>query len=452
MKDTASASRKRYILLVENSADDAELIRQALGYADGDAALECVADEPSLVEALQRADWDVVLSDTKMPVLDIEQVLDKVAALDRDIPVIIVSGHISEERAVALIKRGAHDYVSKDHLGRLPVAIDRECEAARTRSRLARHERILANVTSRLPGYIFQRMQSVDGTFRFTYLSESLRAQFGVDPDRLMANPGDFWELVHPDDRDGLSTVFAEAHARVESYHAEYRAVLPDGRTCWVRVQAQPTRLANGDVVWDGIGLDISAEKTARERLNYMAYFDEVTGLPNRHLFFDRLDQAIRQCDRNGGGLALHMVDLDQFKQVNDTLGHAAGDLLLRQVAERLSGVIRQSDTLARIGGDEFVLMQTGVNQVAAAENLARKLLASLAEPFWIDGQPVEVQISIGIVCHGPMFPLPDETDVRTALIKRADQALYDAKSRGRNTWCVYRQALADFVNGSASA
>ncbi len=445
MKDTASASRKRHILLVEDSADDAERVRQALGYAHGDTALECVADEPSLVEALQRADWDVVLSSANMSVLDIDQVLDRVAAVNRDIPVIIVSGQISDERAVALIKRGARDYVSGVHLERLPVAIERECE-------VARHERIMANVTSRLPGYIFQRVQSVDGTFRFTYLSESLRVQFGVDPDHLMANPDDFWDLIHPDDRDALASVFAEAHARVEPYYTEYRAILPDGRTRWVRVQAQPTRLANGDVVWDGIGLDISAEKTARERLNYMAHFDEVTGLANRHLFFDRLDQIIRQGERSGAGLALHMVDLDQFKQVNDTLGHAAGDLLLRQVAERLSDMIRQSDTLARIGGDEFVLMQTGVKQVAAAENLARKLLASLTEPFRIDGHSVEVQISIGIVCYGSMFTLPDEADVRTALIKRADQALYDAKSCGRNTWCVYSQRLADFVSGSASA
>ncbi|MCS3903496.1 diguanylate cyclase (GGDEF)-like protein/PAS domain S-box-containing protein [Methylohalomonas lacus] len=452
MKDTASALCKRNILLVEDSANDAELIRQALDYADGDAALECVADEPSLIEALQRADWDVVLSDAKMPELDIEQVLDRIATLGHDIPVIIVSGRISDDRAVALIKHGAHDYVSKDHLERLPLAIERECEAAKTRTRLARHERIMANVTSRLPGYIFQRMQSVDGTFHFTYLSESLREQFGVDPDRLMANPEDFWELIHPDDRDALASVFAEAHARIEPYYTEYRAVLPDGRTSWVRVQAQPTRLANGDVVWDGIGLDISAEKTARERLNYMAYFDEVTGLPNRHLLFDRLDQAIRQCDRSSNNLALHMIDLDQFKQVNDTLGHAAGDRLLHQVAERLSGVIRQTDTLARIGGDEFVLMQTGVNQIAAAENLAGKLLANLAEPFRFDTHSVEVQISIGIAFYGSMFALPDETDVRTALIKRADQALYDAKSQGRNTWCLYRQAWAGAVDGSARA
>jgi len=311
--------------------------------------------------------------------------------------------------------------------------------------RLIDNERLLADIARRIPGYIFQRVQSPDGSFRFTYLSESLLEQFGIDPEPLKADPANFWAYIHPDDREFLAQVLANAHAELAPYHSEYRAILPDDRVVWVRVKAPPTRLGNGDVVWDGIGLDVTAEKSAQEQLNYLAYFDSVTGLPNRHLFFDRLGQAIKQAGRSNAGFALHMLDLDNFKEVNDTYGHVAGDILLRQVAKRLSENLRESDTLARFGGDEFTLIQVGVMKLSAAEHLADKLLAALEQPFVVEGWSLQVQVSIGIVCFGTLFPDMNAEDDQAELIRRADAVLYDAKSRGRGIYRCYADGLQVF-------
>ncbi len=164
-----------------------------------------------------------------------------------------------------------------------------------------------------------------------------------------------------------------------------------------------------------------------------LANFDSLTGLPNRNLLFEHLRKSLQQARRQWRMLALLLVDLDGFKEVNDTFGHDMGDELLRQVAERLRQCIRATDTAARLGGDEFIIMLTDLEQAAAAEAVARKLIARLAEPVSLSEMTATVTASVGIALYRPEWPA--NLDMGMVLLRRADAAMYEAKRAGKNDW-----------------
>jgi diguanylate cyclase (GGDEF)-like protein/PAS domain S-box-containing protein len=172
---------------------------------------------------------------------------------------------------------------------------------------------------------------------------------------------------------------------------------------------------------------DITAHKLAEERIQRVAHHDSLTGLPNRLLFNDRLDQAIRHAKRNRLGFALLYLDLDRFKPVNDTLGHAAGDELLKEAAARIGRQVRESDTVARVGGDEFVVILLDIAERRQAQAVARKIAASLAASFHLGSakQDVEIGTSVGIAMY------PEDALDADALVKAADGAMYRAKQLG---------------------
>jgi diguanylate cyclase (GGDEF)-like protein/PAS domain S-box-containing protein len=187
-----------------------------------------------------------------------------------------------------------------------------------------------------------------------------------------------------------------------------------------------------------GTGRDITEQKRVEEQIRHMAQHDALTGLPNRMLLHDRIGQAIAQAERNRGVLALLFIDLDRFKTVNDSLGHPVGDRLLKTVAERLAACTRGSDTIARIGGDEFVVLLSGLDQPEDARYVAQKVLDALSEPVTVTGHELKVTPSIGI-CAYPH----DGEDVET-LMRNADTAMYHAKQMGRNNYQFFTQAMND--------
>jgi len=164
-----------------------------------------------------------------------------------------------------------------------------------------------------------------------------------------------------------------------------------------------------------------------------LANFDHLTGLPNRNLLFEHLRKSLQQARRQRRMLALLLVDLDGFKKVNDTFGHDMGDELLRQIAERLRQCIRATDTAARLGGDEFTIVLTDLEQAEAAEAVARKLVARLAEPVLQGEMTATVTASVGIALYHPEWPA--NLDMGMALLRRADAAMYEAKRAGKNNW-----------------
>ena len=174
---------------------------------------------------------------------------------------------------------------------------------------------------------------------------------------------------------------------------------------------------------------DVSEQKLAIKRIEQLAHYDELTHLPNRSLFYDRLGQAITMAKRNRRSIALMYIDLDGFKNVNDTLGHHMGDLLLVQTAERLRLCVRESDTLARIGGDEFTILLNDAHERENMEMVAQKVINSIDQPFYLEGHVAQIGASIGIARY------PDDAPTSGTLLIVADKAMYAAKAAGKNTY-----------------
>jgi diguanylate cyclase (GGDEF)-like protein/PAS domain S-box-containing protein len=182
---------------------------------------------------------------------------------------------------------------------------------------------------------------------------------------------------------------------------------------------------------------DITQRKAAEDEIKHLAFYDPLTRLPNRRLLIDRLQQAMAASARSGRQGALLFLDLDKFKTLNDTLGHDKGDLLLQQVAQRLSICIREGDTVSRFGGDEFVVMLSDLSTIleetaTQAETVGQKILATLCQPYDLDGHPYQCTASIGITVFS------NHQSTHFELLKQADLAMYEAKATGRNTLCFY--------------
>jgi diguanylate cyclase (GGDEF)-like protein/PAS domain S-box-containing protein len=213
-----------------------------------------------------------------------------------------------------------------------------------------------------------------------------------------------------------------------------------DGTRKWVLMNVRATRNADGVVVHDGTVEDITERKLAQQQVNYLAYYDALTGLPNRMLLRDRLNTAVAAASRRGCGAALLFLDLDRFKIINDSLGHSVGDLLLQQVASRLKKEIREEDSVARVGGDEFLIVLTsaeGVDQVTA---IATRIVESVTGEFVIQGHSLNITCSLGI----SMFP--EHGQDGEALIKNADAAMYAAKEQGCNAFCFFTDEMNTLV------
>jgi diguanylate cyclase (GGDEF)-like protein/PAS domain S-box-containing protein len=195
----------------------------------------------------------------------------------------------------------------------------------------------------------------------------------------------------------------------------------------------------DGQVIrYIGVFYDLSEQKRTEEHIHHLAYYDSLTDLPNRQLFIDRCELALEKVRRNHQSLAVLFLDLDRFKHVNDSLGHPVGDELLRAVAQRLKNTLRHGDTVARLGGDEFIVLLEDTGSHAVVENVARKILAGLDQPFMTQDHKLEIGTSIGISCY------PEDGEDATALIKHADLALYQAKGQGRGNFQFYDVRLTE--------
>jgi len=242
--------------------------------------------------------------------------------------------------------------------------------------------------------------------------------------------------FVHPED---ALIVASETQKAIEtsdpyfSHELEHRIVYNDGGIGYISVRYFIVKDDQGHTIKTyGVNQDITERKQTEEKILQMAYHDSLTGLPNRKLFSDRLGIALAQAQRNQKTVGIAMLDLDNFKKVNDTLGHDVGDLLLMATTERLITALRKSDTVARFGGDEFLLILPNLNEIEDAIQVAQKIVDSFSKPFLIDTHQLPVTTSIGIA----FYPL-DGTDEGT-LLKNADIAMYQAKQAGRARYQIY--------------
>lgn len=282
--------------------------------------------------------------------------------------------------------------------------------------------------------------------YALSYISPNIE-RYGYSSGELLAEPTRWTELIEPSDLpDMMSSLQSLTDGEISEAHAEFRLIRPDGTPVWFDGHSRGFHDGGSELIAiEGVITDITERKRAAQEIERMAQTDPLTGLVNRGAFLEKLAEACTSAGTRSAPFALHFIDLDYFKPVNDTFGHPAGDALLKAVAGRLRRSVRESDIVARFGGDEFAVLQTDLPSARFAESVADKICKAISEPYMITGNKIEVSASIGVNCHHDGAARPDE------ILARADLALYRAKEDGRNRVCIYTHAL-EASEGTAMA
>ena len=274
-----------------------------------------------------------------------------------------------------------------------------------------------------------------DAALRLTFVSEACHRSLGITPASLVGRQ--LRELLLPLGSAPLPEAsIAALAARGPFHNAVFRCHAGSGEPRVLRVAGKALSEGEQIVGYRGIATDITAEVAALEQARFLAHHDALTGLPNRVLMNERLREIVARSRRHGTRAAVLCLDLDGFKEVNDSMGHSSGDLLLARCAERLRACLRGSDSVARQGGDEFTVLQTDVDGLADIEGLCQRIVTVLAEPFDLDGREAHVTVSIGVAVA------PADGHDPAQLLQRADMALYRAKNGGRNRFCFFEAGM----------
>lgn len=295
----------------------------------------------------------------------------------------------------------------------------------------ARYKQLLGSVTD----YIYT-VRVKHGKAIATEHGHGCIAVTGYSPEEYQADPQLWYEIVYSEDLEPVRNQTAQILTEGKAEPLEHRIIHKNGELRWVRNTPVVRKDAHGQIVsYDGLISDITERKHAEEKVNYQAFHDLLTGLPNRALYNQRLLEALTKAQHQGHHLAVMFLDLDRFKTINDTLGHAIGDLLLQQVAQRICHCLRQNDTLSRWGGDEFTLLLPQIHTPDDAVHVAQRIIAALKPVFDLDGHPLHITTSIGMA----VYP-QDGQDMET-LLGNADVALYQAKEQ-RSTYRMYSATM----------
>ncbi len=376
--------------------------------------------------------YDLLIIDYHMPRCGGMDVIRRLSSRGAHPPAIMVTGEGNEEVAVEALKLGAADYIVKDvemkYLDLLPAVIDKvmsKQQLVRERQQMFEEvreseERYRKLVELSPDGIALH----VDGKFVFVN-PVGARLIGASKPEDL--NGRSIFDVVHPDFKEVESSRLRRLEQGESSLPwIEEKLVRLDGREIDIEVSAVPFSFRGKQAV-QVIFRDIKERKLTEKKLEYLALYDPLSDLPNRTLFFDRLNQAIALAKRHSYPFALMFLDLDGFKQVNDSMGHDIGDMMLKEVAQRLTNCLRKSDTVARMGGDEFTVILTKVEMAGDAKIVAEKVIACMSNPFHLKGYDCSITVSIGI----SLYP-SDSIDGET-LFKHADTAMYRVKERGKN-------------------
>ncbi len=357
---------------------------------------------------------------------------------------------------IGLLTRGALDgplrVAAVVALGLVVVcASARQAMMLRDRERVIGRERQLTDeltvaeaqyrsVVERVPGVVYVAEAGQHG--RWHFVSPKIEELLGYSPEEWVSDPTLWLSRIHPGDRDRM--ILAEVDAKERSGEKgrwEYRLIARDGHVVWViDDEAVIARDLDGrPKMVQGILVDISDRKDLEDQLRHQALHDPLTGLANRALFVDRVSHALVRRQR-ATGLAVLFVDLDDFKAINDSLGHASGDELLRLAAERIAGVLRAEDTACRIGGDEFACLLENADR-DRADRVAKRILAALAKPFQVGDRTAKLSASIGITIRDTAI-VGDAAEAADAMLRDADTAMYVAKSHGKEVVEIFERGM----------
>ena len=442
-------TRISHILVV----DDDEPLRRSLPHllAAPGRRFDLAGSLAEAVESLPRRHYDLILLDHRLPDGSGLSVLDWLAENQRDDAVVMLSGEDGIDVAIGALRRGADDFLRKPyHLAQIQHTVDKALHKAglertnrRIGLRLKESERLYRYLVESSPDIVFM----LDPQGRFRYVNPRVQSLLGYERRQLLGRA--IAEIADADDRARLQELYCnpEQPSR-EALRLELKLQRnpagPAGKADVLTFSLNTEPVLGRDardgrrrlIGTYGVARDISDRKRAEEMIVYQAYHDQLTRLPNRLLFHDRLELALAQAQRRGCSLAVLFIDLDRFKLVNDTYGHGEGDHLLRGVASRLRQSLRKGDTLARVGGDEFLALLPDLSSPNDAEGIALKILQTLHEPFQLKHGDFRVTVSVGIAVY------PKDGEVADLLIQHADIAMYQVKRSGKNGHCFFGPEL----------
>ncbi len=276
---------------------------------------------------------------------------------------------------------------------------------------------------------ISEVVYSLDENAVITYISPNIEPISGYSPSEVIGKR--LIEFIDEEDFTSRINKIKEIMSE-RNETADFLFLTKSGETRWLRTTGRPILKDNCVIGMRGTLIDITERKRVEEELVFMATHDQLTSLSNRALFNDRLAVELARTRRNPKKLAVMLLDLDEFKEINDTLGHSFGDKLLKAIAKRLSGLLRESDTVARMGGDEFLLLLSEVVHVNDVVNIAQKIIDAIRKPISVDGHKLNITTSLGIAVY------PEDGRDANTLIKNADIAMYNVKKHGRNGYHLF--------------
>lgn len=446
------SQNQQQILIVDDDPVILKSLKDLLAVR-GYPADTAVGGKEAIIQLDQKA-YDVILLDLHMPYVTGHDVMTHIKNNRIDTSVIIVSGETSFESARDAVSKGAYDFLRK------PYAADEliiTLSNALKEKRLQKQNRLMQmqlRESERLHRYLVDTSPDIiyilDPEGNFTFINERVESLLGFAKNELIGKH--YSLLVHHDDLEQAKYVFNERRiGKRASRNVELRLKCKDdGAPRFFETRTLPIELSSMGIYANtdnekrktylgtyGVARDVTDRKLAEETINFQAYHDLLTKLPNRALLRDRLSLAISQAKRENEMLAVMFLDLDRFKNINDSLGHMIGDELLQQVSTRLKSCLREGDTLARFGGDEFTLLLPKVGQVREdVSAIAQKITSILKDPFMIDGHELYVSVSIGIAMY------PQDGNNMESLIKHADVAMYHVKGRGKNGYQFYSNEM----------
>ena len=498
------SGRSLNILIIEDVAVDVELTLFALEAANLSFTYDITATAIECQKYLQEKNYDVVLSDYRLPSFNGLQAFNFLKQSGQDIPFILITGSLGEESAVECIKAGMTDYVLKDRLFRLPSVLQRALQefALRQQQKVAiakieqqawretiinrivqamRETLVLEDVLQTTADLLHEALQVTyclifqpdsSQRMRVNYVNKSIREH----KDQIHGLDCDFYEhyqdeltqgkqvAIHPlsEDIEQKTKKVAEKYGiqslmitplfyqqiymgGISLYQMDRKRVWSDNELSLVQAIADQCAIAiHQSELYQNAQSELMERKKMEAQLRHDAFHDALTGLPNRSLFLDRLNHALQLSQRRAHlnpenlpeQFGVLFLDLDRFKVINDSLGHLAGDQLLKIVAQRLVDCLRGGDTVARLGGDEFVMLLEGIQDVNDVIEVVHRIQDTLKMPILIEGNEIFVSTSIGIALNATGYNQPDQ------LLRDADTAMYRAKEQGRDRCEVFNPTM----------
>lgn len=450
------------ILIVDDDLRMRNSIRDLLETYDMNSTL--AKDGQEALEQLRNKHFDLVLLDIEMPKKNGLQVMIEIQAHYSSTRVIILSGNTSFENTRQAFRLGADDFLNKPYnplelidlihkisdtnqlnIKKMDIVLENSTLSGVEKT-LMELEDILHNEDLTMASEIINSSPAIAFLWKNTahfpvqFVSENVVNLSGYTANEFITGKVIYQDIIHPEDKKRVLNEVIKDSNTIKFRHKPYRLLTKYGTVKWVDDCSSIVRDEQNNIThYQGIIIDVTEWELGRQKmhqkqisLTHTAHHDFLTELPNRLLLLDRLKQSIKKTQRDKKHLAVMYIDLDKFKPINDTLGHAVGDEVLKAVAQRLRKNIRAMDSVARIGGDEFIVLMESVVNVKDVKSLAEKLNKVLQQPIHNDQHDLFITSSIGISLS------PDDADNAEELMKKADIAMYQSKEMGRNTFQFY--------------